>query len=704
MTELGSIPEVQGLQGFASVVRQPTNTEGIEINFGLIFDALRRSRYLILSVLVLSLIAGGVVLSRSDRLYRASATVQIEEQSAKVLSTDEAQPNGGSEDTDRFLQTQLGLLKSRTMAELVVDQLNLARRVRPAENNDQQLSFDQRRETAITKLQSEMTVELPRDSRVAEITIVDADPKLTAQAANAYAEQFITYNLQRRFGETDYARQFLQTELEKSKTRLEASEKAVVDYASLNRLVDASGSSTDPDGTRTLSSSSMVDVNAALTRARIARIEAEQRWQQAESMPVLSIPEVLANPVIQQLLQQHSSALADYNKGRQSFKEDYPAMKDKMAEITTLENQAQQVGEAVRHGLHDDYLIAVQQENALTANLDALKDQTLTEENKGIEYNILRREVNTNRLMYDGLLQRFKEVSASAGVTANNISIVDRAQIPTRPFQPRVTITLGASLASGFALALLLVGVRAKMDDIIRLPADVTEGLGLTVLATVPSKPHGMSMVEMLEGSVLSEAFWSLRVALGRITPNGRPHSIGFTSSRPSEGKSTSAYATALNFAKNGKQVLLIDGDLRRPSLHRMLNLPNQKGLASALGRDRDFEDAVQPGVVRGLKIMTAGQLTQNPAELFVESRLEDLFKWAQQAYDLVIVDSPPVMLLADAVVLANNVSTTVFVVEANRTRLEEAKSALQRLRESGVKISGAILTKFDRVTHQYKY
>lgn len=701
MTATGPMADMSAQANNRQVGPAPS-TEGMEIDFGLILDAFRRNRYLIAAIVLASLLVGVFVLLRAERLYRTSATVQIEQQSAKVLSSDDGQPSGGSQETERFLQTQIGLLNSRAMAERVAEKLNLASKI-SAPPGTAPYSPKQRKDMVIQRLQSAMGVTLPRDSRVAQITVTDADPEFTAAAANAYAEQFISYNLQRRFGETSYAREFLEEELEKSKARLEASEKAVVNYARQARLVDA-GTGGNGGDVRLLTSSSLVDISAALGRAKVDRIEAQKRWEQAQGTAPLNMPEVLSNPAIQNLLQQRAGALADYNRDRESFKPDYPAMQDKAAELDTLQKQAQTLAQSIRNGLRNNYQIAVQQERALAGQLDQLKSSSLQEQRDSIEYNILRREVDTNRLMYDGLLQRFKEVSAAAGVTANNISIVDRAEVPQRPFTPRVTMTLGASLASGIALALLVVGIRTKLNDVIRSPEDLAAELGLPVLGTIPTEPQGMSTHEMVEGSVLSEAFWSLRLSLERLPPEGGPNSFLFTSSRSSEGKSTTSYATARNFARSGRKTLLIDGDMRRPGIHRRLSLPNEKGLASILAGESTIKEAIQKSSSPRLDILTAGQPNRNPAELFAKPELSDLLDFAKKNYDIVIVDSAPVMMLADAVALACNVSTVIFVVEANRTQADDAKSALARLSDSNISISGAILTKYDRILSLYGY
>ncbi|WP_030540042.1 polysaccharide biosynthesis tyrosine autokinase [Sphingobium sp. DC-2] len=678
-------------------------SEGIDIDFPAIWNLLRRNVHLIGGVVAIALLIGVVIVMRAERLYRATATVQIEEQSAKVLNSEDGRQASGSQEAERFLQTQLSLLNSRAMAQLVVKKLNLASRIPPGPDG-RILSPQEREEAAIAKLQSSMSLTLPRDSRVAQITITDRDPRFVADAANAYAEEFIQYNLGRRFGETSYARTFLENELGKAKKRLEASEVAVVDYARRTRLIDATGGKGTEDGVRMLTSSNLMDINSALGRAKVERIEAERRWRQAQATPALNMPEVMTNPAVQQLVEKRALSTADYSRDREKFREDYPGMRDRATELTALNNEVQKIAQTIRGGLRNNYEIAVNQERALASQLESLKTRTVEEQNKSIGYNILRREVDTNRLMYDGLLQRFKEVSAAAGVTANNISIVDRAEVPNRPFTPRTTMTLLSSLASGFALALVLVGVRSRLDDIIRSPEDVASALDLPVLATIPSHPSRLSMTEVIEGSSLSEAFWSLRLAVERTSSGGVPRSLLFTSSRSSEGKSTCAYAVALNFARSGRRVLFIDADLRRPTLHRAIGLPNDKGLASVLAGETTLNDAIRYSVADRLDVLTGGQPTRNPAELLAQPVLASIIAAAEQSYDLVVIDSAPVLLLADAIALASAAGATVFVVEANGARAREARAAVQRLDENGARLCGAVLTKYDRELMQYRY
>jgi capsular exopolysaccharide synthesis family protein len=670
----------------------------MEFNFGGAAAALKRNRYLVLAIVTLTMLVAVLITLRSERLFRATATVQIEQQTAKVLSSDEEQP-AMAQEADRFLQTQISLLNSRAMAKLVANQLKL---VVQNDNSDSSPSSEQSGTAVINMLQAGLSVTLPRDSRIAQITFTSPDPALAAKVANAYADNSIVYNLQRRFDESSYARSFLQRELDQAKRRLEDSEKAVVAYSRQNRLVDAAAgnAAAGSDGIRVLTSSNIVDINAALSRAQVARTEAEQRWHKAEASPPLSVPEVITNTAVIQLLQQRSQAQAAYDKERQSHAPDYPTMRENSAQIASLDRQTNLIANLARASLRNNYEIALAQERALKDKLESLKNQILDEQDRSIQYYILRRDVDSSRQMYDGLLQRFKEVSAAAGVAANNLSVVDRAELPRQPFSPRWRMNLASGFVAGLAFALLAVAIRSKLDDTIRTPDDV-RSLGIELLGTVPTPD---ALTGDFDSPAFSEAFWSLRTTIDNKLVERSAQSLLLTSSRASKGKSTSGYAIARNFAKSGKNTILVDGDLRKRSLHDLIGVTNLKGFSDVLNGSADLEGAVRPTNIPGLRVLTAGSATDNSAAILAGARLSEVMLRLRTICDVVVVDGPPVLGLADAVSLAQNVSMTIFVIEADGTKSKDLVAALQRMAVNGVEMSGAILTKYDEGIHLYNY
>lgn len=669
-----------------------------------IWSAIYRNRWLILVIVGFSLLIGIASILLSPRIYQAAATIEIDQRPVKVLGTEDLDPSVSGQEMDRFLQTQLDILNSRALAARVADDLQLA-------GNDDFLhamgykpvagqTAELKRQSAIAALQSNLNLVLPRTSRVVDIKFQSRDPDLAARVANSYADNFISSNLQRKFDTSAYSRSFLQNQLGLTKVRLEQSERALIAYSRSAGLIDASTGAAQPgdtSGPRSLTTANLIQINAAYSAARSARVQAQQRWQQAQSTPLMSLPEVLSNSAIQNLTQQRAQLDALYQQQLQRRKAEHPEVQQAAAQIKELDRQITALAESIRDSIRDQYLVAQRQEGALQGNVGQLKGETLSEQDRGVRYNILKREVDTNRELYDGLLQRYKEISAQAGVTSNNISIVDRAE-PGEIISPRPVVNMSLAGLGGLVLALLVVFGREMFDDAVRSPEDVDVKFGLPLLGTVPRIGKRSSpMAELLNPrSALSEAYHAIRASIELSSGDGAPTTLLVTSSRESEGKSTTALALALDFAASGKQVVLIDADLRHPSLHATLNLPNMAGLSNLLAQQRNVDDVIQKTDIAGFNFLPAGPLPPNPALLLARKHFATLLATLADRYDQIVIDSPPVLGLADATQLSAVAHGTIFVIEANRRHGGYAKLALRRLTSARANLVGAVLTKFD--------
>lgn len=694
----------------------------IAATFRQIWAAAYRNRVLIAGIVAGVLALGVLATLLMTPKYQATASVQIDQQATKVLGTEDPEPDAAAyQDADRFLQTQVDVLKSRSLAEQVATSLNLdagdrfatAMGAKPLDRPIGALNLQKsKHDQVLDLLEKNLDIELTRNSRVVAINFKSRDASLAAQVANSFASNFITMNLRRKYDQSSYARDFLQQQLGAAKQRLQDSEVAMLQYSRTVGLIDASAGIGTPDqggaanAPRSLVTSDLVAINTAYAAAQANRVQAQQRWEQARSTPMLQLPEVLNNPAVQQLLQLKVQYQAAYDQDLTRHKPDYPALKQLAAQIAGYDDQINKIGATIRSAIHDQYVTASKQESALDASVSGLKNDTLQEQEKSVRYNILKREADTNRTMYDGLLQRYKEVSAESGITTNNISIVDNADVPAKPVSPKLILNLAGATLLGFMLAAATVFIREKFDDAVRSPDDVQTKLDLPLLNTIPLIDNAKELGEELDDprSPLSEAYAALRTSLELAGGAGLAKSLLFTSSRSGEGKSTSALAIARDFAKLGRTVILIDGDLRRPSLHRTVGIPNNVGLSQLLAGREELSAVVRPGGINNLSIMTSGPHSPNPAELLSSPVLRAAFGQLQSMFDLVIVDGPPVMGLADAVILANSVDRLVFVVEANGAHHGAAKSALRRLRAASVPILGAILTKFDAKKLGYGY
>lgn len=688
---------------------EPPASGGLNIDVRATWAALYRNRRLIGAIVAAALLVAIAIIYLSTSIFQATAKIQIDQQSTRVLQSEDVAPNDASQDADRFLQTQMDVIQSRSLADRVARDLGLynspdfAQRMglRPVEAPSGNAGQAARQDQVLSALQGNLKVTLPVDSRVVSLAFTSPDAELAARVANSYADRFIVSNLDRRYNASSYARQFLSEQLDNTRRRVEQSERNLIAYARSARLIDTgggSGSGPGLSGTRSLVTSSLVQLNNGYANAMAARLAAEQVWQEADKASLMNIPEVQSDPSIQGLVQQRARALAQYEQDSKHWRPDYPAMVQQAAQIQGLERQINTLAVRVKNAIRQRYLVASAQERALAGSLEQFKNQTLSEQDRAVQYNILSREADTNRALYDALLQRFKEVSAAAGLTSSNVSVVDRAEVPRRPVWPRPLLIIAGCLLAGLTLALGLIFVREHLDDAIRSPEDMTTKLGLPVVGNTPLMGSGMTPADELNKprSPLSEAYYAIRTALELSSASGLPRTMVFTSSAASEGKSTTSFAIARDFAKVGRKVLLIDSDLRKPTQDQLTGVSNKLGLANLLAQQATLAEVTQASSYAGLDVIPTGPLPISPAELLAGVGLRGVLDEAARNYDLVVIDAPPVMGLADAPTLAALAEATILVVEANRPHRGQAKASVRRLRAARANILGGILTKYD--------
>lgn len=672
-------------------------------DFRKIWSAVWRNRLLIAAILAASLAFGVLSLFLTDPTYRATASIEINNQPVKVLGTEDFQQISSPQETDRLLQTQIDILRSRAVAEGVADDLNLTKSDNFLVAQGVKPNPDVSREQVIKALRENLVVSLPRSTRVVPVSFDSSDPKLAAQIANRYVQNLIAGNLQRHFDTSTYSKEFLQNQLKLTKARLETSERALLDYARSVGLVDPSAGGGDPNdpsnnAPRSLTSANLIDLNQSLAAAKAARIQAEGRWGVAQATPTMNLPEVLGNPAIQQMTQRRAELESAYEQELQRRMPDHPAVKQAAAAIKELNSQIATLASGIRNSIRNEYHITVKQEAQLAATVGRLKGTTLAEQQLGIRYNILKREVDTNRELYNGLLQRYKEVSAEAGVTSNNISIIDRAESPLLPISPRPFANLTLALLFGIFVAAGVVAVRERFQDGVRAPDEVEGRFGIPLLGHVPRVSSGEAATAKLAnpGSLISEAYQAIRTAVEFSTEAGTPKTMLITSSRPAEGKSTTALVMARDAARAGRKVLLIDADMRRPSLHALLDVPPDPGLSTFLTQQTTAEAVIHETDMPGLSFIPAGPKPPNPAELVSGTAIRTLLNYLSERYDQIIIDSPPVLGLADAPRLASIVDATMLVIEANRSQRGAIDGAIRRLNAARAHLIGAVLVKFD--------
>lgn len=427
--------------------------------------------------------------------------------------------------------------------------------------------------------------------------------------------------------------------------------------------------------------------------------------QALNSKPLLADREALQNPAVQTLFTQRAEAEAKLQDELTRRLDGHPAVQQLRARMKVIDGQLNQAAQNMRSAARADFEAALAAETRLQAQVDALKTATLAEQDRSVQYNLLAREADTNRALYDGLLQRYKELNASAGISTSNIAIIDRADAPTKPSSPNLFRNLAFALLGGLSLAALATFLRIQFDDIVRVPEDIEGKLRLPLLGVVPLARDIAIGDELVDPkSAISESYNSLRSALLYSTSKGLPHTLLVSSSQPSEGKTTTSCELARGFARLGRRVLLVDVDLRRPTLHRQFDLDNSNGLSSVLTQQEDLGQVIRESGHENLHVVTSGPVPPSPTELIASDQMARLVDDMSASYDVVIFDSPPILGLADAPLMSALVDGVVFIVESGRARHGSLKASLRRLRTMRPVMLGAVLTMFDAAKAGHRY
>ena len=679
-----------------------------------------RWRFVILGAIAASVLLGLIVTFLMTPRYTAVTTIEISRESSKVTDFSGVERETSVADQE-FYQTQYGLLRSRLLSERVAAQLRFIddpaffKRFNGVTSDP---AFDlvgeryksigraTRQRIAGEVLLKNLDVSPTRLSRLVAVGFTSPDAELSAKIANAWAINFIQTNLERKVQATSYGRDLLQKQLAQLKERLDGSQRQLVAYASAQRIINLPAQ-TFGDGKTTSERSIVADdlaaLNTVLSQAIADRIQAESRYQQAGRAGAST--EALRNPAINSLRQRRAELAADYQRLMTQFQPEYPAAKAVKSQLDQLDRSIQSEERRVSNSLLADYREAQDRQTTLQAKVDQLKSSYLDLRRRSIQYNIFQQEVDTNRVLYDGLLQRFKEIGVAGGVGVNNIVVVDPADIPQKPSSPRLLLNLAISLLLGLGMGVAGAFALEQMDEAITDPTEVQRRLGLPLLGSVPKVENATPSEALLDRkSEMVDAYIAIQTNLAFTTAHGVPRSFSVTSTRPGEGKSTTALALATTLTRAKRKIILVDGDMRSPSVHHLGGVAHDRGLSNFLAGEEDISTLTFEMRELGFTAMSAGPIPPNAAELLTGARLSLLIERLLENFDHVVIDSPPVMGLADAPLIASHVEGVIYAVESHGIRSSLVQTALSRLASANAHILGGVLTKFEPRKANYGY
>jgi capsular exopolysaccharide synthesis family protein len=695
-------------------------------------NAVYKYRYLIGAVFLLVLVGVLVHTYTTTPLYRATTSVLIEDDNAAAVAGFNTTTTDYSQDPEPYYQTQLRILTGRELATRVAAKLKLdaqpefngqgPRRTglagvlqtlkrqaqgllhlatgaeaptAPAESGTETASL-------VNQFLGTISVDQVRGSRLVNVSVTSADPAFAARAADTLVEEYVQFNLEFRTAATRKSLEFLASEIAKQQKKVEDSERAMAQYREANNALSLE------DRQNTVVAG-LNQVNEAFLRARGERIQKESLFNQVRSLPADGLadsPTLNANAQVQSL----RTRLGELNRQKVQLNERYGPKNPQVIEnenaIADATRNYQQALVAAVDAIRSDYETARAQELRFAAALEESKGAATDLSRKSVGYTVLEREAQSNRQIYEALLQRQNELQIVSNSGGNNVRLMDRAEVPSAPFTPNVRRNLLLGSLAGLLLAIGLVLAIDYLDDTVKTPEDITRRLKLPFLGLVPAvKGNTHPLLSQAVPHEFGEAFRALRTSLVFSSGVEGTRVIALTSAQPLEGKTTTACNIAIALAYGGSRVLLIDADMRRPSVSRTLDIENTIGLSHLLTGQATARQAIRPTGVKNMWVMTAGVTPPNPSELLASDRMKTLIASVQKGpFDWVLIDTPPVLAVTDCVIIAPWVAGVVFVIGSEMTQRRLSERAIETLMTSRPHVLGAVLNRVDIERNKYYY
>ena len=713
--------------------RRPTKDHGSHVLDHL--NVLYKYRHVAISVFLLVVL--GVLLRTYTTvpLYRAQARLMIEledERTAAIAGAINTVSNTYWQDPQVYYETQYRILTGRELGRRVVHRLDLAKvaefngagpapkginrivsamkgavaspfRHAAPETPPPPADGEAAESAMVGALLSRVGVDPVQNSRLVDVTFVSAEPAFAARAINALADEYVQQNLELRRQNMVTSLEWLSQELVKQQQKVEDSERAMAQYREDQNALSL-------EDRQNIVVSRLNQLNDAVTKAKTNRVQKQSLYDQVRNLSPDAapdtIPAILQNPYIQTIKTRLAELQREKATMLERYGEKYPDVMKVNASLEDVKVQLQTELKKAIAAIQNDYESARAEERTLAGSLEEQKNAAMDLNRKSVSYTVLERDANSNRQVYETLLQREKELQVMANSRGNNVRITDRAEQPVAPFTPAPRRDLMLALMAGVSLALGLVFVLDYLNDTVKTPDDVTEKLKIPLLGLAP-KVRGDQGV-LLSQDVpheFGEAFRSLRTSLIFSTGSEKTRLVMVTSAQPLEGKTTTSCNLALALAIGGARVLLIDADMRRPGVHRTLDLENSVGLSQVLTGQATLASAIRTVDTPKLTVLTAGTPPPNPSELLGSERMSALLRESQAGgYDWVLVDTPPVLAVTDAVVLAPLVDGVAFVIGSEMTRRQHASRALETLMISRAHLFGGVLNQVDLQRNKYYY
>jgi capsular exopolysaccharide synthesis family protein len=693
--------------------------EGETLDLVEYWRSITKRKWSILGLVVLVALITTLVVYSMRPLYRSTATLMIEQSKAKVVSIEEVySAMGGNRE---YYQTQVEIIKSRELARKVVEKLKLTSHpdydLRQARNDGLKAlsptnwfgsgdppTDDQILKRAIKEFADDLQVQPVRNSQLVQISFTSHDKELAAKVPNVLAETYIENDLEAKVKMTQKASAWLTDQMGELRKKLDESERSLQDYRERERIVDAKGVALSG------ASKALEEATSSLVSARAKRAEAESLYNQVQAAKqgkspggLESIPAVLRHPTVQKLKENESEAerrLADASK---RYGPEHPRMVQATAELQSARDNTKRQIDIVIAGVAKEYEVARANEQAIAGALGQSKAEIQGINRKEFQLGVLEREANANRQLYDMFVNRFKETNVAADLQSTVARVVDPATVPGGAYAPKKTQIVSIAAAVALIIGMMLSLLLDRINNTINTAGEVEARLGVPMLGYLQKmegagkKSLKTEMAFLTDSqSLFSESIRTIRTSVLMSAVDVQKKVIVITSSVPEEGKTTVSFNLACALAQV-KRVLLVDADLRRPKIGRVIGIEKDaNGLSHLVAGVAPISECIRRHEQGGFHILTAGFVPPNPLEILSSAKFNEVVDKLKDAFDIVLIDSPPVQLVSDAVVLSQLADTVLYVVKADATPYPLARSGLKRLAMANAPILGVVLNQLD--------
>ncbi|MFB3923199.1 MAG: GumC family protein [Terriglobia bacterium] len=697
-----------------------------------------KRRWVVLTCLLIVFSTVAIGTLKQKPIYQGKVVVEINPEQPNVLNFKEVLQIS-TVDVDSYRETQYKVLQSRTLADRVIQTLHLYQNPEfyksrmlfgLIESDPDKIPLpsdlgppDTRSkayQNTLKHFSASLDIQPVRRSNLVEVVFLSEDPKLAVRVANQLAADYIDQNLQVKWDETVKASEWLQGQLVGLKAKLEKSEDTLQAYAQANSILFV-------EEKKNLVNERLGQLQEAYTKAQAERFQKEAAYSLVQAGKVQDLPGFLSNRLIQDLAVRISDLEREYAQLTSTVKPDYPKAVALKNQIDNLQASLDRQKRALAQNVVDEYLSASANEKYLAQALEAQKKEVNEIAEKSIQYNILKREVDTSKQLYEGLLQRLKEAQVSAGLKASNVRIVDPAEEPKDPVKPRVVLNLALGVILGLGFGISLALFQEYLDNTLKTPDEVESLLRLPSLGLLPSilsngagKNDEVKIVPATDEVELApaiqtnpafqEAFRSLRTSI-LLSANPVPKMILITSALPGEGKTTTTVNLGATLASLGNRVVIVDCDMRRPACHRSTGVRNSPGFVQCLTGHVELTEAILPVPgVTNLSVIPCGPIPPNPAEVLSSPLTAESLRKLRADFEYVLVDSPPLLSVSDSRILATLTDAVVLIARAHSTPYDAVRRARTLLYGAGARILGVALNDVDirrdgyAYSHYYRY